>query len=551
MGLKEEVQHRLKESEEEVSPEEVQESNVLISLVFEDIFRTLLGPVGASKLITKEMTKDDVRELVSNKGVAIVRELVYEHPAADMIMNAGLTQGEEVGDGVTSVFILLGELVKEGFELKRMGVHQNTIIKGYRAAADEAKRYLETLATVKPGDSETFQVALSALKMGRKRDIADAVVAALRRVRDDETGEIDVDDVTIIAESGEGEYSTEFFDGVIIDRGVLDERMPKRIEDARVLLLNLPLEKRTPRVKDLKHLELSISLRSPSGIKGFRDAERGILDDVIKRIIDSGANVVLCQQAVDGSVLHDLAEAGIMVLKRVKNTDMKRLSRVTGAEIIDNIEDINENSLGRAKLVYERDVGGEKMVFVEAPVKAASSIIIRGGTAHVLEGIVAEVKSSLSATKFAVEGGPLLPGGGAVEVELAEHLRTFARSFFSKEQLAIEAFADAIETIPEMLAKNCGMDPVDAIIKLRAEHAAGRATSGISALKRRVCDMVEEGILDPLYVKQAIINIATGTACALLNVDDLVIAKRELDTRLDIEKSAPEFKYKGGRIKYM
>ena len=536
--------------DEDVSPEEVQESNVLISRVFEDMFKTLLGPIGSSKLITKEMTKDDVRELVSNKGLSIVRELAYEHPTAEMIMNAGLTQGEEVGDGVTSLFILLGALVKEGFELKDLRVHQNTIIKGYREAAEEAKRYLDLIAKVEIDEKQIEQVARSALKFGRDEEIGKLVVEALKRVRDDETGEIDVDDVVIVAESGEGEYSTEFFDGVIIDRAVLDDDMPRLVEGARILLLNFYLEKRKPKVEDIKHLDLSISLKSPSAIKGFKGAEQGILHDAIRAVIDSGANVLLCQQAVDDAVLHDLAEAGILTLKRVKNTDLKRLSKVTGARIIDKIEDISPDSLGKAERVYEKDVGGEKMVFVDAPIKAAASIIVRGGTAHVLEGVVAEVRSSLHAAKFALEGKPVLPGGGATEIELAEHLRRFSRSYYSKEQLAILAFADAIETLPRALASNCGMDPLDTILKLRAEHAAGKTAIGISAERRDICDMFEEGILDPLEVRRAMINTATGTAAAILNIDDLVIAKREVDTRLDIEKNAPEHTYKGGRIKY-
>ncbi len=537
-------------ADENVSPEEVQEANVLISRVFEDIFKSLLGPIGSNKLITKEMTKDDVRELITNKGLSVVRELSYEHPTADMIINAGLTQGEEVGDGVTSVFIMVGNLVKEGFELKNLRVHQNTVIKGYRRAADEAKRYLGELAKAEPSEEDIRNVARSALKFGRNEDISGIVVEALKRVKDSETGDIDVDDVILVAQSGEGEYGTEFFDGVVIDRAVLDDDMPHEVDDAKILLLNLYLEPRMPKVKELKNFELSISLKNPSAIKGFKGAEQETLTDAVGQIIDSGANVLLCQQAINDAVLHDLAKAGILTLKRVKNTDLKRLSKVTETKVIDKIDDLGSIPFGHAERVYEKDLGGDKMVFVDAPVKAASSIIIRGGSAHVLEGIVAEVKSSLYATKLALEGKPILPGGGAVEIELAEHLRTFARSFSSKEQLAISAFADAIEAIPKALATNCGMDPLDTLLSLRAAHADGRTTFGISAERKDVCDMIEEGILDPFEVKRAMIDTVTGTACTILNIDDLIITQRDVDTRLEIEKNSPEHRYKGGRIKY-
>ncbi|RLG35714.1 hypothetical protein DRN98_00685 [Methanosarcinales archaeon] len=535
---------------DDVSPEEIQESNLLIARVFEDIFRTLLGPTGASKLITKDMTEDDVRELVSSKGLSIARELAYDHPTADILINAGRTQGKEVGDGVTSVFILTGELVRLGFELKKLGVHQNTIIKGYQIAADEAIQFIRRIAKQKPDNHDILNVARSAFKSERGKDIAGAVVEALVHIRDEESGEIDVDDVTIIVESGGRESETEFFDGVIIDRSVLDDAMPHDLKDARLLLLNFPVEKRMPNIKDLKDFDLSITPASPSDIKRFRDAEQETLDRIFRKIADTGANVLLCQQAVDDAILNDLSAAGIMTLKRVKNTDMKRLSKVTGAKIVDKIEDLSPEVLGKARRVYEKDVGNERMVFVDAPVKAAASIIVRGATSHVIEGVVSEVKNSLHATKLVLEGAPILPGGGAVEIELAEHLRTFARLYPSREQLAISAFADAIEAIPAALAENCGMDPLDTLLHLRAAHAEGRTTCGISAMHHELRDMIEEGILDPLDIKQTMIRIATGTASAILNIDDLIIAKREVDTRLDIEKRAPEHTYKGGRIKY-
>jgi len=535
---------------DDVSPEEVQESNVLIARVFEDIFKTLLGPTGASKLITKEMTEDDVRELVSNKGLSIARELAYDHPTADLLINAGRTQGKEVGDGVTSVFILTGELVRLGFELKKLAVHQNTIIKGYQIAAEEAMQFLEGIAEQEPDDLDIQNVARTALKSERRGDIAGAVVEALVHVRDEESDEIDVDDITIIVESGGRESETEFFDGVIIDRTALDDDMPHDLENARILLLNFPIEKRMPHVKDLKDFDLSVVPSSPSKLKEFRDAERDTLDEMLCKITGMGANVLLCQQALDDAILHDLSVAGIMALKRVKNTDMKRLSKVTGAKIVDKVEDLTPETLGIARRVCEKDVGNERMVFVDAPVKAAASIIVRGTTSHVIEGVVAEVKNSLYATKLALEGAPILPGGGAIEIELAEHLRKFARSYPSREQLAISGFADAIEAIPAALAENCGMDPLDTLLHLRAAHADGKVTSGISAMHRDLRDMNEEGILDPLDIKQTMIQIATGTAGAILNIDDLVIAKREVDTRLDIEKRAPKHTYKGGRIKY-
>jgi chaperonin GroEL (HSP60 family) len=394
-----------------------------------------------------------------------------------------------------------------------------------------------------------------------------------------------VDDVAIVAKSGRGVYETRFFDGVVVDREVLDE-LPTEVKNAKIALLDFPIEHKEPKLKGRKELkeegarkrskagqtlgavDFHISLSKPSLMKEFMDKRGEIFDEIIDPIIESGANVVCCRWGVDDDALGKFQKAGIMLLKRVKLMDLKRLERSTGAEIASDVEDlgVGVEKLGFAGRVVQREIGDVKYVsFEECPHKKSSAIIIRGASDRVLEGVVGEIKSALHCVALLMEDRRVVPGGGAVEMECASELRKFAKTIPSKEQIAINSFADALESIPMAIAKNSGMNPLDALVELRAEHSAGNRNAGISGRDKKVKDLIETGIIEPLRVKLQAFISATDAAIEMLKIDDLHIAKskerEEEEKKHPIERKPPELMgierkptpfryYKGGRVKY-
>lgn len=521
----------------EVSGEEVQETNLLVSQVFSDMFKSTFGPLGLNKLIVK----DEDFDLVSSNGLYIINELDYDHPTAEILIKAGKIQGDEIGDGVSTLMILIGELIKKGFDLKSLGVPFPIVIKAYAKSIAKVKEILGEIAIEEElNDEFLLKVASSSLK--QYGNLADIVVNSVKRISDEKP--IDPDDVTIVAEVGKGEINTQFFDGVVVDRTGLRDDIPKRIKNGKISLLNVSIERRKARA------DAKLTISDPSHIRGFKKEESGQFSNIIDAIVDSGADIVLCQKAVSDEAADMLGRAGIVVLKRVKNTDMKRISKSTKAEIIDDILDISSGKLGRAKLIYEKKIGNNRYILFEnCPKKRSSAIIIRGGDIHVLEGITSEVKNAIRCVAIAIEDQRILPGGGAVEVELASRLRKYANTLTSKEQLAVSAFADSLDEIPKTLAKNLGMDPIDTLIDLRKKHY-DNPNIGIQAEDKKTKDMILEGIIDPFSVKIQAFTSAVDVAMGMLKIDDLVIAKQKPKTGLRQEYEAPEFKYRRGRIKY-
>jgi chaperonin GroEL (HSP60 family) len=574
-----------------VPPEEIQETNALVSLTFSDIFKSTVGPLGSKKLITRGATKVEADDLITSNGYSIARELVYTHPAADILINAGLAQGERVGDGIATVMILLGELVGRGFELKNLGLHQNVIVNGYTKALERAKEVLNEIAVpVEMHESDEYlkHVAKSALKKGEYCEedrLVDAIVGSIQRVS--EIGElpIDVDEITIEAKSGGRVNDTRFFDGVVVDRDVL-EGLPTEVENAKVALLDFPIEHKEPKVKGRKELatgtgarerskagettgatDFHFKISKASHYKEFRDARTKLFNELIDGVINSGANVVCCRWGVDDDALDKFRRAGIMLIKRVKMTDLRRLEKATAGKIVQDVSALTEDKFGSAGRVVQRDVGGASFVFFEdCPYKKTSTIVIRGAHLRILEGMVGDIRSALHAVASLYDDARVVPGGGAAEMKCAAELRNFARTIPSKEQLAVIVFADALEAIPRALAKNSGMDQIDTLTTLRAAHYAGNKNAGISGNDKAVRDdMLEAGIVDPLAVKLQAFISAASAAAGMLKIDDLHIAKsaiaeeaanpeaqiagrtREL---IEAERKPQEFKFKGGRLKY-
>ncbi|MDY6966618.1 MAG: thermosome subunit alpha [Halobacteriota archaeon] len=524
-------------AERQVSGEEIQETNLLVSLVFSDMFKSILGPKGLNKLIVKEEDFD----LVSSNGLYIIKESEYDHPTAQMLLKAGETQGDEVGDGVSTVMILIGEFMKKGFDLRSIGVPFPIVTKAYSQALEKSKEILKDLSIEETlSDDFLYDIAITSLK--QHKDMADIIIKSVKRISDELP--IDTDDVTIVAEVGKGITNTEFIEGVVVDRSGLRDDLPRKIEGGKIALINLPLERKKPRA------DAKLTISNPAYLRDFRREESARLRGILKAIVDSGADIVCCQKAVDEEAADILGRDDILVLKRVKNTDMKRLSKSTGAEVIDEISELTPEKLGTSELIMEHKMGDSRYIFFEGcPFQKSSAIVIRGSDMHVLEGIVSEVKNAMRCIATAIEDQRVLPGGGATEIELSRRLRRFGNSVGGKEQLAIHAFADALEVIPTTLAKNMGMNPIDTMIKLRTGHEKD-PNIGIIGASKNTGDTLSEGIIEPFIVKLQALISSTSTAISVLKIDDLVVAKQEPKTGLRMEYEAPEFDYKRGRIKY-
>ncbi len=577
----------------EVPPEEIQEANMMLSASFSDMFKPLIGPFGSKILLAQGATKVEAADLITNSALSIVKELHYQHPTADILLNAGLSQGERVGDGTATVMVLVGELVKRGYELKSEGVHQNIVIKGYEKSLAVVKEVLAEIASpvdVRSEGSEDIlrKVAKTALKQGDfgERDkVVDAVVESVKRLSD--TNEpIDVDDIAIETKSGSKVRETSFIEGVVIDREVLDA-LPTEMENARIALLDFPIEHKEPKIKGRKELatgtgarerskagetlgafDFHVKFSKASHFREFREARAKLFDEVVEPVVKSGANVICCRWGVDDDALGKFRDAGIMLIKRVKLTDLVRLERSTGGKIVKAISALSADKFGFAGRVVQRKIGGEDYVFVEDCARKNSATIFIGGTSlRILEGLIGEIKSALHAVAQVFDDGRVLPGGGAVEAECAYRLRQQANKQSGKEQLAMEVFADALESIPKAIAKNSGMDHIDTLTRLRSEHFAGNTNAGISGQAKRVSDdVMAEGILEPLNVKLQAFITATEAAAGMLRIDDLHIATsavreeaEDIETRIagrtreliETERRPEEFKaVKGGKVKY-
>ncbi len=527
----------------DVTPEEIQESNAIISIVFSDMFKPMIGPLRSNKLITSET---DGFGVVSNNAYPIIRELRCDHPVADLIIDAGITQGEEVGDGVSTVMILIGELVRRGYKLISEGIHQSIIVEGYKKALKKTEEILDEISEDVSHGTALRDVAFSALEnQGEmEKKLADVIVDSVRKIENEKPV---IENVKIIAETGKSTCEFELFDGIVVEGEAIDE--PRRIEDAKIALLDHPVEHREPKLKVRKggkEQEFIVSICSPSQLNDLISQRRKMFHDIIDTIIDAGVNVLCCQKGIDEDATQRLRDAGMMALKRVSNIDMRRLSRATGAEISKNIHDIDRNKIGRAKLVMEKKIGANKYIFFEGCPYGASSIIIRGGSSSVLENIVNNIKNALNCVSHVIEDGKILPGGGATEIECALRLRKFSNTLPNREQLAVHAFSEAIMEIPRCLARNSGMDPSSVIAVLITKHANGAKNMGISAIDGEIKDAINKGIIEPLRVKKQAFISATTAAIGILRIHDLHMMRGHEKKG----KRIPEFRYKGGILRY-
>ncbi|PSN84600.1 thermosome subunit [Candidatus Marsarchaeota G2 archaeon ECH_B_SAG-G16] len=515
----------LKEGSRRTTGREALRTNILAAAAIAEALRSSLGPRGLDKMLIDSF--GDVT--ITNDGATIVKDMEVEQPAAKMLVEVAKAQDAEVGDGTTTAVVLAGELLTKANMLLEDNVHPSIIIEGYRKAASQASKLLNEVARKVDAQNtealkEIAKTALSSkiVSSGAALDkLAELSVKAVLQVQEkqDDQLKIDLDNVKIEKRKGESLLDTELIMGVVIDKEVVHPGMPKRVENAKIALLDTPLE------IEKTEITAKIQISSPEQMKAFLDQETQILREMVEKLAKVGANVVICQKGIDDVAQHFLAKKGILAVRRAKRSDMEKLARATGARIVTNIDDLTPQDLGEAQLVEERRVANEKMVFVEGCKNPrAVTILVRGSGEMVLDEIERSLNDSLNVVRNVVLDPKIVPGGGATETYLAVKLKEFANTVGGKEQLAVQQFAEALLVVPEVLAETAGLDTVETLAELKAKHESGKTSYGIDAVSAKITDMFEAGVIEPLRVKQQILKSATEAALMILKIDDVIAA---------------------------
>ncbi|HJK02258.1 MAG TPA: thermosome subunit alpha [Methanocorpusculum sp.] len=512
----------LKEGGSRTRGRDAQSMNIAAAKAVAGAVRTTLGPKGMDKMLVD--TIGDV--VITNDGVTILKEMDIEHPAAKMMVEVAKTQDDEVGDGTTTAVVIAGELLKKSEELLEQDVHPTVITLGYRRAAEKAQELLKTIAVdVKAEDKEILAKIAGTAMTGKnaeasKDKLCDLIVRAVTLVADAD-GTVDTENVKVEKRVGGAIEDSEIVEGMIIDKERVHPGMPKIVNNAKILLLNAAVEYKKTEV------DAEISITSPDQLQLFLDEEERMIKSIVEKIKASGANVLFCQKGIDDIAQHYLSKAGILAVRRVKKSDMEKLARATGGALISSIDAISAEELGVAGLVEERKVGGEEMIFVEkCKNPKAVSIIIKGGTEHVVDELGRALEDALRVVGVVVEDKKIVAGGGAPEVELSLRLREYAATQGGRIQLAIEAFASALEVIPRTLAENAGLDPIDKLVELRAAHEKDEKTFGLDVFEGKPVDMLAAGVVEPLRVKTQAIASAAEAAVMILRIDDVIAAAK-------------------------
>ncbi len=501
--------------------------NIAIGYAVANIIKTTLGPKGMDKMLVSDL--GDI--VITNDGATILEEMNVEHPAAKLMVEVAKTQDKEVGDGTTTSVVIAGNLLKKAGDLLDQNIHPTTVIKGYELASRKAEDVLrKTSDKVTMEDVETLKkialVSMGSKGIGsesEKAKIGDLVVKAVKQVAEKKDGKIVVDtDLIKIEKKAGGEVmDTDIIVGVLVDKEIVHAGMPKELKNAKIALIDAALE------IEKTETDAKIEITSPNQMEAFLKQEEKMLKDMVDKIAASGANAVFCQKGIDDLAQHYLAKAGIAAVRRVKKSDMEKLSRATGAKIASSLEDLTAKDLGFAGTVREQKIAGEAMVFVENCKDPKSvTIFVRGGTDHVVSEVERAVKDSIGAVSSSLEDGAFVAGGGSIEMELSKELMAYATEIGGREQLAIQAFAEALESIPRTLAENAGMDPIDTLVTLRNKHKGKDGKyAGVDVIAGQVGDMRNNGVLEPAKVKKQAIASATETARLILRIDDIISSK--------------------------
>jgi thermosome len=515
----------LKEGTTRNRGKEAQRNNITAARVIGEVLKTTLGPRGMDKMLIDSL--GDIT--ITNDGAAILNEIDVEHPAAKMMVEISKTQDDMVGDGTTTTVVLASELLKKAEELLDQNIHPTILVSGYRKASQKAIETIEKIAVpVEINDKKTLlKVALTSISgknVGTAREhLAEIAIDAVKQITE-QRGEnmiADIDNIQLVKKAGKSLMETQLVRGIIIDKEIVHPGMPKTKENAKVALLDAALE--------IEKTEISaeIRIRDPTQMKAFLDQETTMLKNMSDKIKKAGADIVFCQKGIDDMVQHFLSKEGIMAARRVKESDMEKLARATGGRIVSDIEDLKAKDLGAAGLVEERKIGEDKMIFVEKCKDPHSvAILIRAGLERMVDEAERAMTDALSVVSDVVETNKIVAGGGAVEIEVGKELRKYATKIGGREQLAIEAFADAIEVVPKTLAENGGLEAIDVLVELRSAHEKEDGKNkGLNVFTGKVQNSLENGIVEPANVKEQAIKSATESASMILRIDDVITSK--------------------------
>jgi archaeal chaperonin len=512
----------LKEGTTRSRGKEAQRNNITAAKVVGEVLKTTLGPRGMDKMLI-----DGIGDItITNDGATILKEIDVEHPAAKMMVEIAKTQDDMVGDGTTTTVVLASELLKKAEELLDQNIHPTVLVAGYRKAAQKAIEIINKVAIpIDVNDKKTMMklalTSISSKSVGSAREhLAEIAIEAVKQIteqRGDKTI-ADIDNIQLVKKTGKSLLETQLIRGIIVDKEVVNQGMPKVKENAKIAMLDIPLE--------IEKTEISaeIRIKDPRQMKAFIDQENDMMQDMVKKIKASGADVIFCQKGIDDMVQHFLTKEGLIAARRVKESDMEKLARATGGKLISNLDDLKQADLGFAGLVEERKIGDDKMIFVEKCKDPHSvSILIRAGLERAIDEAERAMVDCLSVISDVAESKKIVPGGGAIEIEVAKELRKYANKVGGREQLAVEAFADAMEVIPRALSENAGLEPIDILVALRSAHDKedGR-NMGVNVFTGKVENSIDNGVIEPVVVKEQAIKSAAESAAMILRIDDVI-----------------------------
>ena len=511
----------LKDGAEQSKGREAQKNNIAAAKIIAEIVHTSLGPRGMDKMLVDSL--GDVT--ITNDGATILKEIDVQHPAAKMLVEISKTTDNEVGDGTTSAVVLAGALLEHAESLITQDVHPTIIVDGYRKAARKAKQFLDNVAEKITANDKSLLTKIAKTSMQTKlvrkdsAKLSEMVVKAVMSVaeKNNEKYTVDIDDIKVEKKSGGSIDDSAIIQGIVLDKEVVHSGMPKKVESGNIALINTALE------INKTETDAKINISNPQQMKSFLDEENRMLKTMVDKVIGSGATVVLCQKGIDDMAQHYLAKAGILAVRRVKESDMTKLAKATGARIVTNLDDLFEKDLGSAELIQEKKIEEDRWVFVEGCKHPKSvTLLLRAGSQRVVDEVERSIHDSLMVVRDVMEMPSIVAGGGSPETFAATKIRNWAKSLEGREQLAVEKFADALEAIPLALAENAGMDPIDTLTNLRSNQIKGDKWIGIDVMKAKVGNMKTSDIIEPLAVKQQIVSAASEAACMILRIDDVI-----------------------------
>ena len=513
----------LREGTKREKGKDAQMNNISAAVAISGAVKSSLGPRGMDKMLVDSM--GDV--IITNDGVTILKEMDVQHPAAKMLVEVAKTQDAEVGDGTTTSVVLAGELLKKATDLIDANVHPTIIAKGYRMANEKAQEILEKIAMkVSIDDTKTLKLIAETAMISKqvnqsKEYFADLVVDAVKTiaVKNGKNYDIDLKNITTVKKAGANMEETQIVKGLVIDKEPVQLNMEKIVKKAKIALIDSAFE-----VKKTE-IDAKIQINDPAQLSAFVKEEENMLKAMVDKVVASGANVVFCQKGIDDPAQHMFTKAGIYACRRVKKSDMERLSKSTGANIINNISDLDKSDLGYADCVELKKVGEEQMTFVSGLKDPKTvTVLVRGGTNHVADEVERSLVDAWSVVKVAIEDGKMVTGGGSTAMEIAMQLRDYAASVGGREQIAIEAFASAMESIPSTLAENAGQDPINVLIEMRKQHKGKKVYAGFNPYTGKIEDMKKLNVIEPFRIGKQAINSATDAAVMILRIDDVIAA---------------------------